>query len=114
MIGMGTMGVPMTRRLAEQGLDVRTWSRSGRVVEGVASSPDLPGAVADRDVVILSLADDVAVREVVARLRLPGTTPPGSCVVDTSTVSPSRRGPRASVCSTPPSPVGLPGRGQDG
>lgn len=87
LIGLGTIGAMMARRLVDQEVALKTWSRSGRrVTDDVAE--DLPSAVAGRDVVLLSLADDVAVREVVARLIDARALGAGQVIVDTSTISP--------------------------
>ena len=87
LIGLGTIGTPMARRLVAQGVTLTTWSRSGRRITADVAA-DLPGAVAGRDVVLLSLADDAAVRDVVGRLVDARALGPGQIVVDTSTISP--------------------------
>jgi len=87
LIGLGTIGAPMARRLVEQGITLTTWSRSGRRITADVAT-DLPGAVVGRDVVLLSLADDAAVLEVVGRLVDARALGPGQIVVDTSTISP--------------------------
>jgi 3-hydroxyisobutyrate dehydrogenase len=63
VLGTGTMGAPMARRLAESGHDVVAWNRTRSKAEGLgASVTDTPAeAVADADVVITMLADAAAV-----------------------------------------------------
>lgn len=92
--GLGGMGRPMASRLLDAGLDVVVWNRSpdptaelGR--RGV-SAADSPSAAADgASVAITMLADDDAVRAVVHGPHgLFEGLPPGSILVDMSTVSP--------------------------
>lgn len=96
MVGAGRMGAAMVRRLADAGYPVVVYNRTPakaadlreRHGTGVAATPR--EAVRDADVVVVSLADDAAVRGaylgpdgVVAGLRA------GTVVADTSTVDPS-------------------------
>jgi 3-hydroxyisobutyrate dehydrogenase len=66
VLGTGTMGAPMARRLAEAGHDVRAWNRSrekaGGLGASVAASP--AEAVDGAEVVITMLADGPAVESV--------------------------------------------------
>jgi 3-hydroxyisobutyrate dehydrogenase/2-hydroxy-3-oxopropionate reductase len=86
--GAGRMGAAMAVRLGETGHDVvvynRTRSRAEQTGAAVADSPR--EAAAGADVVIVSLADDAAVKavypELVAGLR------PGAVVMETSTIHP--------------------------
>ena len=59
VLGTGTMGAPIARRIAETGHDVRAWNRTPDKAEGlgavVAASP--AEAVAEAEVVITMLAD---------------------------------------------------------
>ena len=61
VIGLGRMGSAIAQRLASQGHAVTGWTRSGRRVEGVAETRDIPALVAASDTLILSLLDDAAV-----------------------------------------------------
>jgi 3-hydroxyisobutyrate dehydrogenase-like beta-hydroxyacid dehydrogenase len=89
VIGLGRMGRAMAARLVGQGLPVTGWTRSG-------SDPGIPGfdlaarledAVAVSDILILSLFDDEALREILTRLAALDLS--GRLVVETSTVAPS-------------------------
>ncbi|MEW9533946.1 NAD(P)-dependent oxidoreductase [Microbispora sp. NPDC049125] len=100
VLGMGGMGRALARRMLKNEYSVTVWNRTpgkaGDVVDdgGVeAGSPE--EAVRGADAVLLSLSDDDAVREVVARLD---GIEDGVIVVDTSTVSPgTSRALRATV-----------------
>jgi 3-hydroxyisobutyrate dehydrogenase-like beta-hydroxyacid dehydrogenase len=70
VLGTGRMGAAMAGSLRRAGFDVGVWNRTSSSAEELAGeigarSHRTPGdAAADADVVISSLADDVAVREV--------------------------------------------------
>lgn len=92
VLGLGGMGGGMARALLDAGFRVtvhnRTKEKAYPLVEAGASLAGTPGiAVADAEVVLLSLADEVAVEEVLfgAVAELLG---PHQKVIDTSTVSP--------------------------
>lgn len=92
VLGLGAMGGGMARSLLRAGLAVRVHNRTAaRAAEVVAAgaqlAPDPVAAVAGADVVLLSLADEQAVEEVLFG-ALAGRLAPGLVVVDTSTVSP--------------------------
>ncbi|MFI6480383.1 Rid family hydrolase [Nonomuraea sp. NPDC050663] len=76
-LGQGRMGVPMARRLTDNGHDVTTWRRGDGPVAG---------AVAEADVVITMLRDGDAVLEVLGD-ALPALRP-GTTVVEMSTIGP--------------------------
>jgi 3-hydroxyisobutyrate dehydrogenase/2-hydroxy-3-oxopropionate reductase len=95
VIGTGRMGAAMVGRLARAGHAVTVYNRTGAKAESVAATYGLPVAATPRqaataaDVVLVSLADDAAVRAaylgpdgLVAGLR------PGAVVAETSTVDP--------------------------
>ncbi|WP_031165185.1 NAD(P)-dependent oxidoreductase [Streptosporangium roseum] len=105
VLGMGSMGRAVALRLLGRGHAVRVWNRTpgkaSEVIDAGAAEVSSPAEAArDADAVLMSLADDRAVREVMARLAEPGTEPgtePGSglgsdsgapVVADMSTVSP--------------------------
>jgi len=91
IIGLGRMGWALAARLATQSVEVRGWTRSGvdaarAKADGFQATGSLEDLVATSDVLILSLFDDAAVREVLASLAALDL---GSrLVVETSTVSP--------------------------
>lgn len=91
VVGLGRMGHALAARLAGQGHDVTGWTRSGANPDAARAARYAPAAslealVAASDVVILSLFDEVAVQEVLARLAALDLS--GRLVVETSTVSP--------------------------
>jgi 3-hydroxyisobutyrate dehydrogenase len=93
-VGLGMMGSRMARRLLGAGCRLIVYNRSsdkaGPLVEAGASRASTPSAVAEEsDVVLCSLADDAAVREIVlgADGVLVGARR-GSILVDLSTVLP--------------------------
>ena len=91
VIGLGRMGWAIASRLAAQGAEVRGWTRSGidcgdakaAGFEGVARLEDI---VAASDILILSLFDYAAVRDVLERLATYDLG--GKLIVETSTISP--------------------------
>ncbi|MBT8412980.1 MAG: NAD(P)-dependent oxidoreductase [Boseongicola sp.] len=92
VIGLGRMGWALAARFADMGAEVRGWTRSGvdadrasaAGFEGVGALRDL---VADSDVLILSLFNDAAARDVLTRLSTLDLS--GKLIVETSTVSPN-------------------------
>ena len=111
VLGMGRMGRAVAGRLVVGRHDVVVWNRSpGRAAEVVAAGAreveTIAEAVADRDVVITSLANDDAVAEVA--LGEAGIRPhlrPGAIYADSSTISPKLAGELADAF---PRFVGLP------
>jgi 3-hydroxyisobutyrate dehydrogenase len=91
-IGLGAMGLPMTRHLLAAGHDVTVASRSrppidAAVAAGAVDGSD-PRAVAEAsEITILCVPDSPDVVEVVAAM-LPALGP-GKLVVDTSTIDPA-------------------------
>lgn len=91
IIGLGRMGQAMAVRLASSGFVVTGWSRSGITAElgavaGFSGATVLEDVAHGTDVIILSLLDDAAVHDVLARLEVLDLA--GKLIVDTSTVSP--------------------------
>ena len=91
VIGLGRMGWALAARLGSQELEVTGWTRRGADPDnaraaGFAVVSKIEELVAKSDVLILSLYDDDAVREVLAALALQNLA--GKLVVETSTVSP--------------------------
>lgn len=89
--GLGAMGAPMARKLAEAGLLTAVYNRSaGKAVAlarelGVTAAPTPAALAADCDVVVLCVSADADVLEVVGALA--PALAPDSVVVDCSTVS---------------------------
>ncbi|GAA4220090.1 3-hydroxyisobutyrate dehydrogenase-like beta-hydroxyacid dehydrogenase [Streptosporangium album] len=93
VLGMGSMGRAMARRLLEHGHEVTVWNRTpGKAAEavdaGAVEAPSPAEAARDAGAVLMSLADDQAVRAVMARLTDLGPDPGAQVVADMSTVSP--------------------------
>ncbi|MGX2993979.1 nuclear transport factor 2 family protein [Streptomyces sp. JNUCC 64] len=87
VLGLGRMGAAMAARLTDQGHDVVGWTRSGRAPDAVKTAADPREAVAGADLVLLSLFDGAACREVLEAVR--DALPAGAPVVNTSTVAPA-------------------------
>jgi len=93
VVGLGGMGGGIARALLRAGFEVSVHNRTAAkadalVAEGATPAASAADAGAESDVVVLSLADEAAVDEVlfgevIWRLR------PGTVVIDTTTVSPS-------------------------
>lgn len=92
LIGLGGMGTGMGLRLLDKGFSLRVYNRTPSRAEpliaaGALAASGVADAVADTDVVILSLSDEAAVEEVLFG-RMGSALRPGTLLVDTSTVSP--------------------------
>jgi 3-hydroxyisobutyrate dehydrogenase-like beta-hydroxyacid dehydrogenase len=98
-IGLGLMGSRLTRRLHSSGWDVQAWNRSPDPAQslrrdGVGISSSIAQLVAESEVVLSSLADDVAVHSVYFDSGgVFSTARPGTTILEMSTISPelSRR-----------------------
>lgn len=91
VIGAGTMGSALTRKMLSSGNEVRVWNRTASSAEPLAEhGAQLAGspaeAAAGADVVLSSLKDDAAVRATV--LALADDLSPRAVLCDTSTISP--------------------------
>jgi 3-hydroxyisobutyrate dehydrogenase/2-hydroxy-3-oxopropionate reductase len=91
-LGLGAMGTPMARRLAEAGNDVVVWNRTRSRAEPLAAADarvaESPAdAVRGREVAITMLRDSAALRDVAGE-ALPAMAP-DSTLVDMSTVGPA-------------------------
>ncbi|MET8384478.1 NAD(P)-dependent oxidoreductase [Streptosporangium canum] len=80
VLGMGSMGRAVALRLLGRGHAVRVWNRTpgkaSEVIDAGAAEASSPAEAArDADAVLMSLADDRAVREVMARLAESGSGP---------------------------------------
>lgn len=93
-IGLGLMGSRLTRRLHSSGWNVQAWNRSSGPVQslardGVAISSSVATLVADSDVILSSLADDVAVHSVYFDDGgVFSSAKPGTVILEMSTISP--------------------------
>jgi 3-hydroxyisobutyrate dehydrogenase len=90
-IGLGAMGLPMTRHLLAAGHDVTVASRGRPPIDAAvaagAKEGDGPlGVVRDSEVTILCVPDSPDVVQVVDELL--GALAPGKIIVDTSTIDP--------------------------
>jgi 3-hydroxyisobutyrate dehydrogenase-like beta-hydroxyacid dehydrogenase len=86
-LGLGSMGAPMARRIANAGYALTVWNRSPEKAEGfekVAASPE--DAVRGADVVVTMLSDPPAVLEVVGRIA--DDLNQGAVLVEASTIGP--------------------------
>lgn len=91
-IGLGVMGAAMASRLVDRGRTVLAWNRSAaRAADagarGITATSDL-SEVASCDIVFSMLADDAAVREVLAGATVLAAVAPGSVHVNCATISP--------------------------
>lgn len=92
IVGLGRMGWALAARMAAQGATVTGWTRSGADIaaaqaDGFQCVSRIEDLVARSDVLILSLFDDAAVRDVLGELSALELS--GRLVVETSTVSPN-------------------------
>ena len=94
-IGMGGMGSRMAKRLLAAGYDVTIYNRHRERTgfleqQGAKVAPELYELAAHTDIVLSSLADDVAVENVMLSPggALAGARP-GTVFIEMSTVSPS-------------------------
>ncbi len=93
ILGMGRMGQALAGRLLEQGHDVTIWNRSpGRapdlLARGAAEANDIRATTSGAEVVMTSLANDDAVREVaLGGQGVLASLEAGAVYADTSTVS---------------------------
>ena len=91
-IGAGRMGYAMAERLAKAGADVAVWNRTRAKAEPLAKSGcsivDSPAALADRDIVFITVAASHDLEEVAlgAKGVLAGNRQP-KILIDSSTVS---------------------------
>ena len=91
-VGLGHMGVPMTRRLVAAGHEVRGYDTSAEARErvGEAAVESLADAAAGAEVVVLMLAASSVVRQVVLDDGLLGSVEPDGMVVDMGSSDPTQ------------------------
>ncbi|MGH3926302.1 MAG: NAD(P)-dependent oxidoreductase, partial [Pseudonocardiaceae bacterium] len=92
LLGLGSMGLGVAQRLLDSGFDVTVYNRTKdkatpAVQAGARLADSVPDAVAETGIVLLSLADETAVEQVLFGAALSALRP-GAIVVDCSTVSP--------------------------
>ncbi|MFI8914378.1 NAD(P)-dependent oxidoreductase [Streptomyces sp. NPDC053513] len=90
-LGLGSMGLPMARRLLDAGHPLTVWNRTAAkadalVADGAVRAATPAEAVRDADVVVTMLADPAAALAVADEL-IPALRP-GTHWIDTSTVGP--------------------------
>lgn len=88
--GLGRMGTAFTHQLIAAGHEVIGWNRTPRPVDNVSVAGSLPEAVASAEVIVVSVFDGPAAREVL--LGPDGIVPTASrdaLVVNTTTLSPA-------------------------
>ncbi|HEX6261686.1 MAG TPA: NAD(P)-dependent oxidoreductase [Actinomycetota bacterium] len=93
-LGMGRMGAAMAATLRREGFDVVVWNRSPEKAEAVAEASGCevaataPEAVGSAEIVLSSLADDEAVRDVyLGSGAVAATLRPGTVVCEMSTIA---------------------------
>jgi 3-hydroxyisobutyrate dehydrogenase len=90
-IGMGLMGVPMSRRLLAAGFKLMVWNRSAEkctplLADGAQQAVDLAALCAHSEIIMLCIANTQVVAEVTAQL-LPHLRA-GQTIVDFSSIAP--------------------------
>jgi len=93
VLGTGTMGMTVARRLRAAGVTLSAWNRTRSKADPLASQgvkvvAQPADAVAQADIVFLLLADGAAVEEVLFQHGTTSALRPGSLVVDMTSLSP--------------------------
>lgn len=93
LLGLGLMGAPMARRLADAFGQVAVWNRSPTALDridqrGLRIAPDIPVAVRGADIVIIMLTDGAAVEDVLFGQGAAASMAPGTLVIDMSSIAP--------------------------
>lgn len=93
VLGLGTMGSALARRLLDTGHEVTVWNRSpGKATDlvgrGAREAGSLEEAVQGADVVFTLVTNDAAVRALTLDSNVAGMLGDGTALVDMSTVSP--------------------------
>jgi 2-hydroxy-3-oxopropionate reductase len=94
VLGIGRMGLPMARRLCAAGHTVQVWNRTRAKAEALAAVGaqvhDTPAAaVAEAEAVVCLLEDGPVVAQVLFELGAADAMPPGSLVIDMSSIKPA-------------------------
>jgi 3-hydroxyisobutyrate dehydrogenase len=92
LLGLGLMGLPIAHRLIQCGHEVIAWNRSEErlkiaAAEGIKVESNLARAVADNDLVLLTLSDALAIREVLLTSQVE-TQLKGKIVLQMGTILP--------------------------
>lgn len=104
-IGIGKMGEPMARKIAEAGYPLTVYNRSPEKTaklaeEGATVADDVKSLAADSDIIISMISDDNALSEVALGADgIMQNARPGTIYIDMSTVSPVASGKIATVAS---------------
>jgi 2-hydroxy-3-oxopropionate reductase len=93
-IGIGLMGLPMSKNILKAGYNLTAFNRSKNKAEplkefGAKISNTLKDAVDGSDIVITMLTDDTAVDEVMNNSDFLNNLKPGAIVIDMSSVKPT-------------------------
>ncbi len=93
-IGIGLMGLPMSKNILKAGYNLKAFNRSKNRAEplkafGAKISNTLKDAVDGSDIVITMLTDDIAVDEVMNNSDFLNNLKPGAIVIDMSSVKPT-------------------------
>jgi 3-hydroxyisobutyrate dehydrogenase len=104
LIGLGAMGLPMSRNLLRAGFDLAVWARrpesATELLGEGATWAQTPRELAQRsDVVILMVTNSGDVRELVMERGLLDGAAPGTVIVDMSTIAPAVSRSLAEACS---------------
>ncbi|MET9918747.1 nuclear transport factor 2 family protein [Streptomyces sp. NPDC006435] len=87
VLGLGRMGNALATRLTARGHDVIGWTRSGKNPAAHRTTGDPNDAVTEADLVLLSLFDGPACRQVLDTVR--DSLRPDTIVLNTSTIAPA-------------------------
>jgi len=93
-IGIGLMGLPMAKNLLKSGYKLKVFNRSQDKAErlrefGAEISTSIKDAVANSDIVITMLTDDVAVEKVMSSEDFVKNIEPNATVIDMSSINPN-------------------------
>jgi len=93
LLGIGLMGFPMGRRLCEAGHTVHVWNRTTGKAQRLATAGAIvheqpAEAVRDAELVITMLDNGAVVGQVLFDMGTAAAIPPGSLVVDMSSIKP--------------------------
>ncbi|MES9939693.1 MAG: NAD(P)-dependent oxidoreductase [Candidatus Thiodiazotropha sp. 6PLUC2] len=92
LLGLGLMGLPIAHRLIQRGHEVTAWNRSEERLkvateEGIEIQPDLAQAVADNELLLLTLSDAAAIEAVIFSAQVESQLK-GKTVLQMGTISP--------------------------